>query len=174
MEEFGRICRGATLPEMLLARLLKWATVLLILAALTKPFRFENHGHWENIVWVPFSSHNSPLDFAQNLLLFVPFGYLEVISRSAKSRRPVLRATLIAAAISLLGEACQIFIHFRIPAASDVLLNAGGGCIGGLLAKHFAVWPRIGTSATRTGHFNARHIIWRWFRRSSLPSPRAG
>jgi hypothetical protein len=114
--------------------LLEWGAVAVIVLALTWPLRFESHGHWENIVWPPFSRHNSGFDFLQNVLLFLPFGYFSAKTNHQGRWRTVLWISLAGACLSFAGEFCQVFIHFRSPSSTDIVMNTAGACAGSIVA----------------------------------------
>ena len=78
---------------------------------------------------VPFaSSADRPRDVVANLLLFVPFGYLFV---AAHPRRGYAVLLAVAAAVSLVAEALQLFSATRFPSATDLLTNSAGALAGG-------------------------------------------
>ena len=115
-------------------KLLPWVTIVTIVLALTWPLRFESHGHWENVIWPPFSRLNSGFDFLQNILLFLPFGYFSAKSRYRDGWRTVLLISLAGACLSFAGELCQVFIHFRSPSSTDIVMNTVGACVGSIVA----------------------------------------
>ena len=130
---------------MALTAAIKWISVLVIVIALLYPFKFENHGHWENIVWPPFSRLNSIPDFVQNVLLFMPFGYFAIRWRPDVGWKAVIRTTLEGAGLSFCGEFCQIFIHFRSPSSTDVVMNTCGAFAGAFLAFRQTIRLRSAT-----------------------------
>jgi glycopeptide antibiotics resistance protein len=121
-------------PGRTLTIALKWFFVLVIVGALLYPFKFQNHGHWENIIWPPFSRLNSIADFAQNIVLFLPFGYFVLPRRADVGWKAIAMTTLAGAGLSFCGEFGQIFIHFRSPSSTDVVMNACGAFLGAYLA----------------------------------------
>ena len=95
-----------------------------VIAAIIVPWGgLQNHSHWARIGWVPFVS--PPIrrfDVVANTLLFAPLG----AGAALAFRRPVAAAAVLALAISLSGEAVQIYTHSRFPSATDVVCNVIG------------------------------------------------
>lgn len=79
------------------------------------------------------------MNVAGNVLLFVPVGWLVVIA----VRRSVLVATLSAGALSLVIEVVQAFVG-RAPDVDDLILNTGGGLVGGAVAWLVSIWGERG------------------------------
>lgn len=77
---------------------------------------------------------NSRRDFAENILLFVPFGFLSarILSERRRATSVVFVAALSVLTLSGVLEIAQTRIVERISAASDVIANTLGG-IGGCL-----------------------------------------
>ena len=89
---------------------------------------------------VPFVNHlysrGIVVDWAINLLGFVPFGWLLVMFR--RPRPGVFLATILSAGVSTTIETCQLlFIVDRFPSTEDIILNTLGGAMGAWLAEHF-------------------------------------
>lgn len=77
------------------------------------------------------------LDIGQNILLFMPLGFLvaspmEDGIRSAPRR--ILRACLAGFLLSAAVESIQIWIPGRYCSLSDILSNAAGAALGGWMA----------------------------------------
>lgn len=71
------------------------------------------------------------VEFAANILLFVPFGIVAVLRLP---RRFWWLSVIIAAAVSGLVELAQaIFLPDRVPALSDIIANTSGAFIGALV-----------------------------------------
>ena len=92
---------------------------------------------------VPWGFLTSPLprywtgfDVAVNVLGYMPFGFLLVLSarRSGRSWHTVSMATLLAGLLSLTMESLQNYLPARVPSNVDLALNAFGGWLGGLTA----------------------------------------
>ena len=69
----------------------------------------------------------------QNVLLFVPFGALGVLSGKRTKRfelRRVLLVTALGAALSVFVEALQLFMTNRVTSVSDVAMNTTGALLG--------------------------------------------
>lgn len=79
-----------------------------------------------------------PIDWATNLLGFLPFGFLLVIFRSKPLH--LLVAFSWSAALSLSIEIGQLFFMDRIPSFTDLLLNSIGGAIGAWVANSTALY----------------------------------
>ncbi|WP_247647374.1 VanZ family protein [Arthrobacter sp. E3] len=76
------------------------------------------------------------IEFAANILLFVPFG---IVVALRLPRRLWWLVVLIAAASSTAVELAQgIFLPARVPALSDVVANTSGAFIGAVLV--LSVW----------------------------------
>lgn len=99
---------------------------------------YASAGEWTRDgprIWAPI--HVSLPDVAQNVLLFVPFGILGVLTR--RPRRHSLPASLIevstiAGLFSLLVETLQFQTVDRTASTTDVLAAVTGAAIGGLMA----------------------------------------
>lgn len=108
------------------------APLALILLATTWPLsRFQDHAHWADVEWVPFTIYRRPFDAVANLLLFVPFG-VAFAWRGAPER--VRRATMTALLLSVAIETGQVFTHNRAATVTDVLTNSAGAWLGARLA----------------------------------------
>lgn len=105
----------------------------------TFPFRFNLDWHEfvaesGRINWRILGGSEGNLivsDIIQNIMLFMPFGFLGYFSliykRSAANK---IRIVLAGAALSLSVEFLQIFSPLRFPAVSDVVFNTLGTAIG--------------------------------------------
>jgi len=83
------------------------------------------------------TSRLGPLDFALNIVLFLPCGgLLRLLGRRVST------ATALGALLSLGIEAAQMYIPHRYPSQLDVLANALGALLGALLAAAIARSPR--------------------------------
>jgi VanZ family protein len=76
-------------------------------------------------------------DAIENVVLFVPFGALAVLStRPGPSRlRRVVLGTVLAGVLSASIETMQVFTRERIPSSTDVVTNTLGGLIGAVAAS---------------------------------------
>ncbi|MEA2080388.1 MAG: VanZ family protein [Pseudomonadota bacterium] len=89
---------------------------------------------------VPFVNHRFNrgvvVDWAVNLLGFVPFGWLVGMLR--RPRPGILLATILAAGISTTIETSQLlFLVDRSPSTEDLILNTLGGAVGAWIARYF-------------------------------------
>lgn len=76
------------------------------------------------------------IEFAANILLFVPFGIILVLRLH---RRLWWLAIVIAAAVSGAVELAQaLFLPERVPAWSDIVANTSGALIGAMLV--LCIW----------------------------------
>ena len=123
----------------------------LVLVALTlNPFRFSLPPGSTFPQW-----RFSITDFAQNVLLFVPLGLVLAPLIGLRSRRPVLRAILIASGcgicLSGLIECAQLFIPERGSNFADILGNGTGTFVGAwlrsLIHRHVAEVRGNGSAA---------------------------
>ena len=80
-------------------------------------------------------------DFAQNLLLFVPFGACGLAAADPRRRRTsrLVAVTLLGAALSTLMEAVQLLTSDRVTSATDVVANTMG-TLAGALALDYGQW----------------------------------
>jgi glycopeptide antibiotics resistance protein len=134
-------------PRKSTARLL-WALFsLFVVYGTTFPFRFDIGG-WEGFLreaqrinWRPLGGTADNLlisDIIQNILLFMPFGFLGYFSLIYKSSW-TRKAAVVALGMSLSAgvEFLQIFSPVRFPALSDVVFNTSGTAVGLLMAMTF-------------------------------------
>jgi VanZ family protein len=91
-------------------------------------------------------------DIAQNLALFIPFGFVIALGNAGKGRIR-LRAGLLAFALSAVIECAQAWLPGRYPSAWDVVFNALGGATGAWLALrwHGAFGPASLADQTASG-----------------------
>jgi hypothetical protein len=120
----------------------------LLAGALYIPTHFtvpDKYFHERSVQLIPFVRDNFRADdfkdWAQNLLGFIPLGWLIALVRTP--RPSVFVASVLCAALSVTIELGQIFLPTRIPSADDLILNALGGAIGAWLAKRRFRWTRI-------------------------------
>ena len=83
---------------------------------------------WQRVHWVPFKDPADKWrDVVANVALFVPFGF----SFAGSGRRAsTLRICLVAAAVSVSGEALQLYSTNRYPSATDVTCAVFGAAAG--------------------------------------------
>ena len=119
---------------------------------------------------VPWGFLTSPLprywtgfDIAVNVLGYMPFGLLAVLSarRSGRNWHTVSLATLLAGLLSLTMESLQNYLPARVPSNVDLTLNVLGAWLGALTAW---AMERVGLIA-RWSRFRSR-----WF----IPNARGG
>lgn len=91
-------------------------------------------------------------DFAANVLLFLPLGFLYPLTRAEGGRWLPARAALFGALLSAGIEAAQLFEPGRYPSWVDLLANGGGALAGGLLQR--AVARRIRLSPLAVGRLS--------------------
>ena len=85
------------------------------------------------IEWIG-SSFRIP-DVMQNVLLFVPFGFLGFFSIKQVRLTRILIVTLLGVTLSLTVETLQLFTIDRTTAVSDLLCNTLGSFLGALIAS---------------------------------------
>lgn len=117
--------------------------VLFIVYATTVPFQFDRPPTLADADFIPFWDaergriHSIP-DLVQNVLLFIPFGFLVLVTHPKSYEGPflraVLRAGLLGLALSGFVEALQTMSEMRRTSASDLATNFGGAALGAVLA----------------------------------------
>jgi glycopeptide antibiotics resistance protein len=101
----------------------------LILLATTWPLSdFQNHTHWQQVEWIPFTLYVRPFDILANVALFAPFG--AAFAWGGTSRRRLIAATMAGLGLSLLIEWSQVYTHDRAATTTDVLSNTLGAWLG--------------------------------------------
>ncbi len=129
-------------------RVLWVAFSLFVVYGTTIPFRFDlGEGglaaRLGRILWHPLGMRAGDIstpDLLQNLLLFLPFGFLGYLARVGPSAAPAFRAalaTMLGTLLSASVEMLQLFSETRVPALSDVLFNGLGAALGALAASAF-------------------------------------
>ena len=90
---------------------------------------------WENLLVT------DAFDVVQNILLYLPLGFLAAVAVNAReggaeltARRRLLRAAMSGFGFSVLLEGIQIWIPGRFCSAFDVLTNGAGAWLGGMAA----------------------------------------
>lgn len=126
-------------PPKSTSRLL-WALFsLFVVYGTTFPFSFHvDPGFWQSalgrINWLVLGGRpGNPIisDIVQNILLFIPFGFLGYFSLVYKSSLPKKLAIVASgAALSASVEILQMFSPLRYPALSDVVFNTAGTAVG--------------------------------------------
>ena len=115
------------------------ASVLAVAAAETMPWsNFQGHSHWVKVCWVPFQDHRLPgfwLDAAQNILLFVPFGFTAIHAGGRNKFVTGALTGLLAAVLAASGELFQVYCHERFPSMSDVADGTAGALLGALIGS---------------------------------------
>ena len=124
----------------ILWRLLWIGWVLVIGAVTLLPWsNYVGHSHWSSVRWFPFRTEEMSqdffVDFFANVLLFVPFGYLQLRAGLVSPRRKLLSTAIAALALSLGVEFAQVYMHNRIPSTADVLSNVMGSTLGGFVYR---------------------------------------
>lgn len=137
-------CSPADSPGAFSARL--WILyACLILYATMWPFQIEwpPQSAWGRIVqghsivsWASLFA-----DFRQNIMLFLPFGFLGYISLRAPKRFRKLACLGILLSVSI--ESIQILLWPRTPALVDVAANALGSICGAVIARIVSPYIRI-------------------------------
>jgi VanZ family protein len=106
----------------------------------------------------------SRADLVQNVLIYAPLGLLIAVwlSTRLRFRSALLVATLAGTGLSLTMESIQQFLPGRVASIVDLLMNAGGTLLGGLVA----------TLLTRQTLSGAKLLRLKdtWFRAGPLPN----
>jgi glycopeptide antibiotics resistance protein len=130
---------GAPRARKSTARFLWAAFSLFVVYGTTFPFDFPARGQslaalFQRINWLPLGGRPGDIgfpDIIQNILLFLPFGFLGYFSLIQKrSRLKKTAIVLSGAALSASVEFLQIFSPLRYPALSDVIFNTVGTLLG--------------------------------------------
>jgi VanZ like protein len=117
-----------TMPSEMISVKRFWPTKLVLLGCvliLVVDFPWgtlQNHAHWARVTRLPFSGPVKPFDIVGNIALGVPLG----IGAGQRFRRAALAAAMIALPVALIGEATQVYAHYRFPSATDVACNVIG------------------------------------------------
>ena len=120
---------------------LLWIGWVLVIGVVTLlPWsNYVGHSHWPWVRWFPFRtgemSQDFFVDFFANVLLFVPFGFMQLRAGLVSPRRKLLSTAIAAFALSLGVEFAQVFMHNRIPSTADVLSNVTGAMLGELVYR---------------------------------------
>lgn len=117
-------------------RRLLWAYALLLVYGSLYPFAWGTPpSSLLAFLATPWPGHLDKGDVVQNLLVYMPFGLLVVVSRGP--RQPFAIALALAAlagtAISFGVEVVQQYLPARVPSLVDVAMNLAGSVVGGLL-----------------------------------------
>jgi VanZ family protein len=137
---------GPARPRKSTARLLWAMFALFVVYGTTFPFKFDVGWHGflreaQRINWRPLGGTAGNLqvsDLVQNVLLFMPFGFLgyfSLVYKSSWGRKALV--VLMGMSLSACVEFLQIFSPVRYPALSDVLTNTLGTAAGVLLGMTF-------------------------------------
>ncbi|MBI1996517.1 MAG: VanZ family protein [Deltaproteobacteria bacterium] len=120
---------------------LLWIGWVLVIGAVTLlPWsNYVGHSHWPWVRWFPFRtgemSQDFFVDFFANVLLFTPFGYLQLRAGLNLLRREMLSTVVTALALSLGVEFAQVYTHNRFASTADVLSNVMGAMLGELVYR---------------------------------------
>jgi len=102
------------------------------------PFQYSG---WEQVAanlgdvsWIPFvdsdGSRASIPDVVQNVLFFMPFGFLGFLCLKTEWRSRVVRLSVLALLLSASVEALQLFTSDRTTSPTDVVTNVLGAVVG--------------------------------------------
>jgi glycopeptide antibiotics resistance protein len=142
-------------PRKSTARLLWTLFSLFIIYGTTFPFAFGARQYPFSTLVHRINWHllSSKPDMVQNILLFIPFGFLGYFSLIYKSSRlRKLAVVLLGSCLSLFVEFLQIYSVLRFPALADVLFNTAGAMLGlglGILLKKSVLGFKSHPSARR-------------------------
>ena len=89
---------------------------------------FQNHSHWGQVEWVPFTKYVRPFDMIANVALFAPFG--AAVVWGDRSTRQVRLAIACGLGFSLAIELAQVYMHGHAPTVVDVVTNTIGAWVG--------------------------------------------
>jgi VanZ family protein len=84
-------------------------------------------------------------DFIINTMAYLPFGFfVGLMPREGSGASRLTLAFLAGALLSLAMESMQMYLPTRVASVADLMSNAGGAAVGGLLAVLFARSPKAG------------------------------
>ena len=140
--------RNSLRPSLIEQRVLRWLFVLyclFILYGTFIPFRFSSDplfvsARWRNFLSPPYLNgvrQFSTLDVVSNVLLFIPFGFFWVGSKSGKSffvgfLNASFGIGLIGGLFSLAIELGQLYSPGRTASLLDAFCNGSGAALGGI------------------------------------------
>jgi VanZ family protein len=84
----------------------------------------------------------SPADVGRNVLIYVPFGVLGMLTLARSDPRGVARVTLIALLFSLVVETLQLYTVDRVASLADIGSAGIGAAMGASLVAAFAAGAR--------------------------------
>ena len=82
-------------------------------------------------IWAP--TLISARDIAQNVALYVPFGFFGILTLRRTGRRGVLRVTAIALLFSAVVETLQLYTADRVASVTDIVSAGVGTAFGAWL-----------------------------------------
>ena len=111
------------------------------------------------IVWTPFidsdGSRTSIPDVVQNILLFIPFGFLGFFAFRKKNGGlltlvipRILVITILGLVLSTIVEILQLFVIDRITSVTDLVTNCTGTVIGAVSANALSGWLKKGFNSS--------------------------
>lgn len=90
-------------------------------------------------IWAP--TLVVPADVMRNVLLYVPFGVLGLLSLGRRHWRGAAKVALVGVLFSVLNEVLQLYTVDRVASLTDIV-SAGIGAFAGALAVAFRRDPR--------------------------------
>jgi glycopeptide antibiotics resistance protein len=118
-------------------RIRSWPFWILVVFVVSGPwFGIVREPQWARVTWIPFHGfEDKPRDMLVNFMLFVPFGWSFIKSRTGA--HGILLAMTAAAAVSLAVEVPQLFYRLRDPSATDLVMAICGAAAGSLASQAF-------------------------------------
>lgn len=118
---------------------LVWVYAVLIVYASLYPFdnwRVQGIAPWAFIM-APWPRYWTGFDVLSNVLGYAPFGFLLALALHRTQRRwpAIALSTLVAAILSMVMEALQMFLPVRVPSNVDAALNIVGAFLGAATAR---------------------------------------
>ena len=93
---------------------------------------------FQKIVWIPFNHpegiRGSLRDIVQNILFFLPFGFLGFLVQYRQGLKRVIWVTLLGALLSFSVESLQLFAPNRLSSFEDITTNSIGSFLGASMA----------------------------------------
>jgi glycopeptide antibiotics resistance protein len=112
-----------------------WPFWILVVVVASGPwFGIVREPQWDRVTWIPFTGFgDKPRDMIVNVLLYVPFGWSFVKTRSR--RASVLDVIAMAALVSIAVEIPQLFYRLRDPSMTDVVMAVIGAAAGSFASQ---------------------------------------
>lgn len=124
-------------------RTLWWLYVAFIVYGTLIPFTYCNFEgcvtqNVAKIAWTPFvdpdGTRASIPDVVQNVLFFLPFGFLGLLANQRRNALTLASISLFGSLLSSLVESAQLMTTDRVSSITDVITNTSGAFLGAIVA----------------------------------------